>query len=185
VIREHLRRHYIGPQAASYLRGSRYEASKQPNGGDRRSAHAPMTVGGKTAEALAEIFGVSPATIRRDAEVADAVDRIAEARGAEMRPLLLRRDTPLTRGRLLALADLPEKEQRDALFAMDINKRLPRGWRGEGESATITLPREAQAMATALLRRLPSEEIVAVTRHLTAALERFAGTDPEHSRGTG
>jgi ELWxxDGT repeat protein len=41
VIREHLRRHYIGPLAASYLRGSRYEASKQPNGGDRRSVHAP------------------------------------------------------------------------------------------------------------------------------------------------
>ena len=38
VIREHLERRCLGPLGASYLRGMRYQVSKQPHGGDRISA---------------------------------------------------------------------------------------------------------------------------------------------------
>ncbi len=162
VIREHLERRCLGPLGASYLRGMRYQVSKQPHGGDRIAQAPPGK--GKTAEALAEIFGVSPATIRLDARVAAAVEQTADACGQKVRMLLLRRDTRMTRGRLLALADLPAERQRHVISALEINGRLPRGWRRK--SATITLPREVAAMAAALFRRLPIDQVAALHRYL-------------------
>jgi hypothetical protein len=107
------------------------------------------------------VFAVSPATIRRDAQVTTAVNKIAEVCGCSVRPLLLARTTRLSRGRLVALADLPEAKQKEAIFHLHMHGRLPRSWH-EGESETITLPRAAADMARAALRRLGTEEFLKV-----------------------
>lgn len=66
-----------------FLRGQAYEDAKKPKGGDRKSekskAHdAPLiSESQNTAEKVASQFDVDPATIKRDAEFAHAVNTIA------------------------------------------------------------------------------------------------------------
>jgi ParB family chromosome partitioning protein len=73
IIRTQLGRRNLKPDQASYLRGLEYEATK-------RAGHRP-TKGAqnahlKTAQTLAQRHGVDPATVRRDAVFARAVDSL-------------------------------------------------------------------------------------------------------------
>lgn len=74
-----------------FLRGQTYEAEKKEHGGDGSNQHsakqkahdAPLA---NTAEKVAAQFDVDPATIKRDAEFARAVNAIAETGGASCAP---------------------------------------------------------------------------------------------------
>jgi hypothetical protein len=156
LIKDQLARRHLSPLNVSYLRGLRYHAEKQPRGGDRRSpaAQAAPNAYRKTLEALAEIFCVSRATMRRDAKVAGAILAIAAECGQDVKPLLLAPGSGLTRGRVLALADKPPAEQQAMVAELRRRGRLPRSGRSDGPPATITLPREQQAMVEAMVRRL-------------------------------
>jgi hypothetical protein len=146
IIQEQLPRRNLGMLAVSYLRGLRYQALKRPEGRSVGYRILFPFARGKTAEALAATFEVSAATIRLDAQVTAAVNDIAEVCGGWARPLLLARTTRLSRGRLLALARLPEAKQKEVIFHLRMHGRLPRSWH-EGESDTITLPRLALKQA--------------------------------------
>ena len=154
IIKHLLGKHSLSLLAVSYLRGLRYQAEKQPNGGDRRSGLPLLR---KTAEALAEIFHVSPITIRRDAQVAEAVNRIVALCGEKAKALLLARDCPLRRGRLLKLAGLPENEQKCVIGQWFVEGKLSRHWQTNGKPSTITLPRNPVDFARVLVRRLGRE----------------------------
>ena len=125
------------------------------NGGTSNgcNGHAPALGGQKTAQALAEVFYVSARTIRRDGMLARAVERLAAIVGPEIKPRLLSRESRLTREAILDLARLPKKEQTDLAMRLLLEGKLPKNWRSDGESETITLPREAEPMAEALLHR--------------------------------
>ena len=63
------------------FRGRRYNAEKQPHGGQKSNgkgsgqiAHSPE----KTAERIAEQSGVDESTVRRDAAYAESVDALAK-----------------------------------------------------------------------------------------------------------
>ncbi len=166
VIRHLLARPRLAPLVASYLRGLRYAAAKRSAGGRR----PPCGFGtGKTAEALAELFGVDPATIRRDGDLADAVERIVAACGSDAKPLLFDPGARVRHGQVLALADLPPDEQRAALAELRVTGRLP-GPPRAAEPRTITLPYEPHAFAAALVRRFGPERAAAYAAALLAAV---------------
>jgi hypothetical protein len=159
----------LSPLAVSYLRGLRYQGEKQPEGGDRRG-DVPR---GKTAEALAEIFHVSPRTIRYDALVTEAVDHIASQCGKEARQLLLARDARLRRGTLLALAGLSVDRQRAVMSRWYVEGKLSRPKIGDGDKSTLTLPRPPAQFAAALRRRVGPERV----KDYLTALEEVCTTE--------
>jgi hypothetical protein len=124
---------------------------RRPHGGDRRSEAAQASFAGYTASALAEIFCVNEATIRRDAELAGAVEQIVKHCGAEVRALL-GWEARLNRRTILDLSKREPAEQR-LLSKLKWDKKLPRGWRNGGEAVTISLPRELQARAKMIVKR--------------------------------
>ncbi len=82
IIANQLSRRNLTPKQASYLRGLRYNIEKkspgQPPEGDQKEHQ------GKTADRLAKEFGVSPATVRRDAKFAEKVNELASEKKAEI-----------------------------------------------------------------------------------------------------
>jgi hypothetical protein len=130
ILRDALARRILSPIAESYLRGYQYAADKQPRGGDRKSAHR-IRGRGKTAEALAEAFGVSAATIERDAQITLAVHALMASCGAEVKRLLLNVEYQLRVGRPdrsggLAAGALARRDQ----IACRIMKRTLMGAKG-------------------------------------------------------
>lgn len=97
------RRNLTRPQR-DYLVGKRYVAERKAHGGDRgasgQSDHMP-----RTAEKVAATSGLSEKTVRRAAEYAQAVDRIAECAGTKARAAILSGDVRLTRRQVLRAAE--------------------------------------------------------------------------------
>jgi hypothetical protein len=174
--------------AISYVCGLEYAATKLPPARPRKSlsragrrfllpseAGLPVSPTGKTAQALGEIFGVSPATVRRNADITLAVHSIMDACGQDpqqTKSLLLSRRARLTREGLLALAKLPAERQRDCVFQLRIHGKLPRNWQTPGPSRTITLPRQLPELADALLRKFGPEQAEQVSRLLADLVHR-------------
>jgi ParB-like chromosome segregation protein Spo0J len=83
MIRNQLGRRNLTPAEAAYYRGLEYLEEKKEWGGDRRSEASRSSDQNdhlKTAEQLAVEYGVGPATVRRDAQFAQALDRLADLR---------------------------------------------------------------------------------------------------------
>ena len=79
-----LSRRNLTPEAASYLRGRRYNAEKlEPGRPEKGDQSDPV----KTSDRLAEEFKVGSATIKRDGKFAEAVDLIAGNCGGDVRQL--------------------------------------------------------------------------------------------------
>jgi hypothetical protein len=100
-------------EALSYFRGSEYNAVKKEHGGDRRG-RKPSGQNDhlkKTGEQLAEKYGVSEKTVRRDAVFAKVIDKLAEEYGdEEVKRKLLGADVRLTHGTAKALPLEPGHE---------------------------------------------------------------------------
>jgi hypothetical protein len=161
VVQELLGRTNLTALHITYLRGMYYQEEKEPHGGDRRSQEYKKRrwEGWLTVEALGEIYDVSPATLKRAGEVTRAVNMIADNCGGPwLKGLLLSHQARMTASGVVALAEKDVEEQRQLILLLQINGRLPRGWRNGGESATITLPRELQAMVHKLAKVLTVEE---------------------------
>ena len=77
-----LGRRNLTSQEASYYRGKLYESRKLNHGGDRKSKGQNVLLK-TTAEKIAEEYGVTDKTIKRDAEFSKAVDKVAEKVGKE------------------------------------------------------------------------------------------------------
>ena len=173
IVRHHLARQHLTPLAVSYLRGLQYVGQRKPHGGDRRSVGAHDDgVTGKTAEALAELFNVSPATIRLDAEVTAAVLKIAANFETDVKPVLLGRDARLSRGALLRLAQLPVEELRKVVGELLVRGRLSRlSAVSGGAKTTITVPRDPATMPAAILSKIGAEDASVVSQGLTQLLQ--------------
>jgi hypothetical protein len=158
-----LARPYLPPLAMSYVRGVHYNQEKQARPGrPRKSAQRPGPYRGrKTAEALAENFGVTPKTIRADGIFATAVDRIAAICGLEIKRLLLSRNARLTRRRILAVARLKPGPLRRRMTDLRTTGKWLRSWSLGGKPAKITVPAEPRPLAQVLLRRWGREKTMA------------------------
>jgi hypothetical protein len=111
----------------------------------------------KTAERLGQELKVGEATIRRDGKLAAAVDSIAHNCGPRVKPAFLSRDSRLRRAQIIRLAQLPVKEQIQAVRVfLDTGKLPPRP--AKGKNITITFPPDAKARAAKLLKRFGQQD---------------------------
>jgi len=90
IINNQLGRRNLTPAELSYFRGLRYQEEKKPHGGDRKSTYQNDTL--ITRQELSKEFGVSEATISRDADFAEAVDAGTELFGNDWKRQALRGD---------------------------------------------------------------------------------------------
>lgn len=187
VVKERLGRRHCSELEIQHLRGLCYHEEKQSEGGDRRSEAAraasangpafsgngarPHRVVHKTADALAEIFGVTEGTVRRDAALVAAVRRLEAVCGPEIKPCLLRRGSGCTRETVMALDRLPAAEQRKLGGQLMLNGKLPRGWR-HGRGYTMTVPCDPHALAEALRRRWGPERLASFPEVILDVLTR-------------
>ena len=132
IIRHQLGRRNLTPEAVSYFRGTLYNelkaAVKNPDGKNQHSEEVKYQNELKpqsTADQLAQELKSSPATIKRDAQYAAAVDTLVEVVGEQVRPQLLSRGAPFTKKKTLQLAtdavNKPDKLKR--FFNPDGNQK--------------------------------------------------------------
>jgi hypothetical protein len=103
MLLNQLGRRNLTSESVSYLRGTWYELTKQPRGGDRKSSGQNDHL--KTEEKLGALFLASPKTIRRDAQFATAVDTLSSIGGEDVKWKILTRSAGLTKKEVLALAN--------------------------------------------------------------------------------
>jgi hypothetical protein len=104
IINNQLSKRNLTDEQRDYFIGKFYLANKQKAGGDRKSKSAAQNehMIGAVAEAIAEQHGVSPATVRRDAEFAEAVDAIANDEGPEAKEEILRGKSGRTKAEIIS-----------------------------------------------------------------------------------
>ena len=120
MICNQLGRRNLSPNQQSYLRGLQYEREKKKTGAPEGNKNAEKQIGQNepivsTAERLAEVHNVSPATIKRDAEYSKAVDTITANTSPEIKQKILTRDMSVTKTDLLHLARMEPSEQQTAV----------------------------------------------------------------------
>jgi hypothetical protein len=116
IIANQLGRRNLTDEQKSYLRGKRYQAEKRTDGGhgDQKSGdHSDTPI--PTAAKLAEEYGVSAPTIKRDQDFAEAVDTIAEVAGPEAKAEILSGESPLGKAAVVKAAKLPKAKMATAL----------------------------------------------------------------------
>jgi len=116
IVANQLGRRNATEEQKSYLRGKRYQAEKRTDGGhgDQKSGdHSDTPI--PTAAKLAEEYGLSAPTIKRDAAFAEAVDTIAEAAGPDAKVEILAGDSPLSKAAVVKISELPKKKMAKAL----------------------------------------------------------------------
>ena len=98
----------------SYLRGKLHNSQKKaPHRPEEERDHSEPVMPERTAERLAAQHNVSPATIKRDAVFAKALDNVIENTGPVAKQLALNEE--VTRKDVVALANLPPAEQQEAV----------------------------------------------------------------------
>jgi hypothetical protein len=153
VLEIQRQRRNLTREAMSYLRGAEYNALKQSRGGRRPGRPAKGLSGPPptTSFRLAEKYGVSEKTVKRDARFALAVDQIVADYGdPEVRRKLLGADVKLTRVEARALLRLPAGERKAAVDHLIEEGSLPEA----RKEAAARRPRE---VAESLLARLKAK----------------------------
>lgn len=155
-------------EAMSYFRGVEYNALKQLRGGNRRGRRpkgqsVPLV---STADRLADKYGVSYKTIRRDGIFAHIIDKIVAEHGdPEAKRKLLGADVKLTHGLARQLWKMPPEERKAAVQQLIDMGELPRAKKKERSAA-----RQPKQVAQALVARLKAKG----NDHALAVLEQMA-----------
>ena len=106
IFNNQLGRRNLSPQQASYIRGKLYEMGKQSHGGQTPKGSCQNGNSLKTEEVIAEGTGVSPRTIHRDADFAQAIDTIEQVVGEKKRDAILNRNIKMTKKDIKSVARL-------------------------------------------------------------------------------
>jgi hypothetical protein len=153
-------------EALSYFRGAEYHAVKQQRGGKReRKAKGQSDPLPSTAVVLAEKYGVSDKTVKRDAIFALAIDRIVEEYGdSQIKRKLLSADVRLTYGTARKLLRLSAAERKTAINQLIEQGDLPHV-KKEKKS-----PGKPKDVAQSLIARLRAKG----DRHARAVVQQMA-----------
>lgn len=192
AITNQLARRNLTPERASYLRGKYYNAEKQNHGGDRASAHSEhLKLPSKkqpnndkkikTAEKVARETGVGQATVRRDADFAEAVETLAENIGKEIKTEILD-DKVITKKEVVALAKLPAEKQEAAYKKIVAPEEVEESPAEPEDCYGTKVP---ESLREAWTVRDSIDELLAIARSLKAGIARTipkAGTT-EHRPG--
>lgn len=142
ILQIQRQRRNLTREAMSYFRGVEYNAIKKERGGSKPGRRSkgqsdPMS---STAAKLAEKYGVSEKTIKRDAIFAQVVEKIVSEYGnEEIKRRLLGSDVRLTQGTARELLKMPAKERKAAVNELVEKGELPRG---KKEKARAARPKE-------------------------------------------
>lgn len=116
IIRHQLNRRNQTPEQISYFRGKLYEQRKKAEGGrSDRSFGVEKITTPKTAETIAEEYGVTEKTIRNDADFARAIDTIGVEAGQEVKQQILAGDLPITKKDAVTLAKMKPEERKERI----------------------------------------------------------------------
>jgi hypothetical protein len=169
-------RRNLTPEGIGYLRGKHYNDEKQAHGG----VHGKKTADGKkTEDVLAALYKTSPKTIRNDARFATALDKMVEVDKVheQFKIAVLQRQIAVTRGQVVRLSKMDEKEQyRIAKEAVETGK-WPKKM-VEKKAKTITLPRAPGELA----KRLLDVQGAGYVRRLQEALTKALNGQDEGSQ---
>jgi hypothetical protein len=118
IISNQLGRRNLSEEQKAYLRGKRYHTQKKADfqkGNQHTGALGHNDPKQRTSERLAEEYGVSEKTIRRDADFAEAIDTIVETVGPEAKAAILSGKTGATKTDVVKLAATPAATQKAAI----------------------------------------------------------------------
>ena len=132
ILQIQRQRRNLTREAMSYFRGAEYNAIKQQRGGKReRRAKGQNDPRPSTAVKLAEKYGVSGKTIKRDAIFAHVIDKIVADYGdPEIKRKLLGADVKLTQGTARVLFRMPAEQRKAAVDQLLEQGELPRARSG-------------------------------------------------------
>jgi hypothetical protein len=184
ILQLQRQRRNLTREAMSYFRGAEYNAVKQQHGGSRRGKKSSGQIDQlkATAVRLAEKYGVSEKTIRRDAIFALVVDKIVEDYGdEEIRRKLLGADVRMTQGTARALLKMPSDKRKAAVEQLIEQGELlrVRKEKTKKREKTITLPKRPKQLVASLVQQLGPEDIAEVLRALGEAVEQGQASEGE------
>ena len=173
ILQLQRQRRNLTREAMSYFRGVDYNAVKQLRGGNRRGRRSkghfdPLK---STARQLAEKYGVSEKTIKRDGVFALVIEKIvAEHSDPEVKRKLLGADVKLTQGLAQLLLRKPPEERKAAVVQLIEQGELPHAKKDGAAQA-----RQPKQVAESLVARLKSrgEEYARAVLHQMASLLGF------------
>jgi hypothetical protein len=152
ILQIQRQRRNLTREAMSYFRGVEYNAVKQQHGGNRRGrkSRGQSDLLKSTARQLAEKYGVSEKTIKRDGVFAKVIDKIvADYDDPEIKRKLLGADVKMTHGTARVLLRLPSEERKAAVDQLIAQGELPRA----KNAGSTTAPRP-KAVAQSIVDRL-------------------------------
>lgn len=117
IITNQLGKRNVTEEEKAYLRGKRRKHEKAKPGGDRKSKRHSDVLIGDVDERLAKEYGVSPKTIERDEQFADAVDAVGEV-APEAKASILSGQSKATRKEIQEVAALPVEERKEAVKSL-------------------------------------------------------------------
>jgi hypothetical protein len=153
ILQIQRQRRNLTREAMSYFRGAEYNAIKQARGGKReRKSKGQSDTRQTTAVKLAEKYGVSEKTVKRDAIFALVIDKIAADYGdLEVKRRLLGADVKLTQGTARVLYKMAPADRKKAVDRLVEYGELERAKKG---SAAGRKPKE---VAQSLVERLKAK----------------------------
>ena len=168
ILQIQRQRRNLTAEAMSYFRGADYNAVKQLHGGNRRGRRprdqSDTLV--KTAVRLAEKYGVSEMTIKRDGVFAKVIDKIVTDYGdPEIKRKLLGADVKLTHGLARHVAQNAARGAESRRGAVGRVGRVARAKKEKASSA-----RQPKEVAQSLVTRLKAKG----DEHALAVLEQMA-----------
>ena len=171
ILRIQRQRRNLTREAMSYFRGAEYNAVKQRRGGRRpaREAKARFVPLPTTAVRLAEKYGVSDKTIKRDAIFAQVMDKIAADYGdPEVKRKLLGADVKLTQATARLLLRTPAEDRKAVVDRLIDRGELPRA-KKPGAAATPP-PKEVAQSIVARLKARGEDHARSVLQHMASLL---------------
>jgi hypothetical protein len=178
----HYGRRSFSPEMKSYVRGRQYLARKKQHGGARKKASA-QSGHLKTADAVAAEYGIGRNTVRRDAAFAEALDKVADCCGDEVRQQVLSRVARWTRRDVERLARLEKKAVQEIVrVALGLGKRprfpAPAGGQAAARKS-VSIPLGKPVEQVRILRKvLGGKGLVRLQAAIARLLERQKGAHP-------
>ncbi len=154
ILQIQRQRRNLTREAMSYFRGSEYNAVKQVHGGNRRGRKPKGLSDSQpsTAVKLAEKYGVSEKTVKRDAIFAQVVDKIVGEYGdPEVKRKLLGADVRLTQGMARVLLRTPAEDRKAEVDRLIDYGELPRA--KKAGTAAAARPKELAQSIVARLQK--------------------------------